>query len=320
MKKIIIAGLLLSQVQAELMSQTEYEPLKACEKQKVLWKEIERTKYKSLPDFENVGPVEVLKMRIKEVYEKANKQGDFSPKGWHKYLHRRGTTATVKIVARENNSYTGVFEGADCALLRLSLTYKPSEKNEKPVAPGMALKVFRNDTYSANVSALYTLEGQEYDYNFFKNPLSNIVPINKGWKFKAVHWAFSKVTDFPEELGLDHLAKWNAKGIMAEKMNAPRQIFFVPNEKVSTPSEKHDIRESIAKIEPGTKLYTIYALPNKTEEMNYRDFDYYHYKNEDIEKFKSAAIPIADVITTSPFVASSFGDTGIFYRHEVIEK
>ena len=327
MKNLILASFLLTNVNATIMSDEEYEPKSACEKQDILWKEIEKTKYKKLPDYAPVGLKEVLGMARNEVKPKARKATDFAPKGWVKYLHKRGITAKVKITPfdKENTQYTGIFSGAECGLLRLSVTYKPDIEEGEPVAPGLALKVLRDNTYSANVSALYTLEGQKNDYNFFRNSLSNIVPINKGLTFRVVHYVFSTVTDYPEELGLEHMARWDGKGnrISNKNLKSPRHIFFVPNPEITKkmPSDAHDIRESISKNVPeGTILYTIYAVPEKTEKFNYGDFDYSNYKNEDIEKFKEAATPIAEITTTSPFVASSFGDTGIFYRHEVIPK
>ena len=177
-----------------------------------------------------------------------------------------------------------------------------------------ALKVLRDKVDSANVSALYTLEGQKYDYNFFKNPLSNIVPTGESTELKLVSYIFSKVTDYPEELEIRDMALKNEKGEIEKTVNSPRQIFFVPNKDLSTPSKKNDMREEIMKIKEGTLLYTIYAAPEKL-----KDYDYSKYETEDIKSFVSKSIPIAEIVSTSDFIASSFGDIGIFFRHEVVK-
>ena len=70
----------------------------------------------------------------------------------------------VSIISKGNHNYSGVFQGAECAFLRLSLTFDPKKKG---VAPGLALKVLRDGLPSTNVSSLYSLDGQGKDYNFF---------------------------------------------------------------------------------------------------------------------------------------------------------
>ena len=97
-----------------------------------------------------------------------------------KRIHSVGNVATVKYESIGTHSYTGMFKGADHALVRLSLA-----EGAKPEAttPGIGVKFFRDGMKSANFVAMYTLNGQQKGQkidndagNFFANPFSNHVP------------------------------------------------------------------------------------------------------------------------------------------------
>ncbi len=312
MRKFYLAIATLALLSAPAFSKS-YEDYSACEKQNSLWKKALETKYEQLPEFNNLGLMQFLAMTFQELSLKTNMHTDVAPKGWKKYLHRRGVLAKVKIVSRENNPYSGIFSGADCALLRLSITYNP--KDSKPLAPGLALKVLRDGVPSANVSALYTLEGQDRDFNFMKNPLSNIVPMGDSIGTKLIHRLFKRVTSYPEQLKLSDMAKVNEKGEKSTSPKSPIQIFFVPTNSLSFSSKEHDIREDFLGLKPGQILYTIYAL-----EALPKGFQYEKYQEKDIKDLVARSRPIADIVTTSEFVSSEFGDEGIFFRHEVWDK
>lgn len=287
-----------------------YDAMKACEKQELLWEKAVATTYKELPTYKKLGLSQLIRMSRQEISLKGSRISDFAPDNWVKYLHRRGSLAKVKIVP-VSSKYTGVFEGAECALLRLSLTYKVT--SSKPVAPGLALKILRDGAPSANVSALVSLNGQEKNYNFFQNPMSNIVPAGRGIGQALVHKLFRRVTRYPEELLIDHMASMNVQGVKEEeKVVSPRQLFFVPATNLRSSSEEHEVREDFAAIPEGTKIYELRALSEK-----YAGFDYSEYSPAMAESFVKESEHIADIITTSEFVSSSFGDDGIFFRHQL---
>lgn len=220
--------------------------------------------------------------------------------------------AKVKIEPR-NSKYTGIFQGADCGLLRLSLTYKVVDK--RPVAPGLALKVLRDGKPSANISALVSLEGQNLDYNFFANPQSNIVPIGKEGGHKIVHWIFSRVTDYPEEILAQEMGTLDSKGQVATQVVAPRQIFFVPGPTLQFSSNEHDVRDDFHKIPAGTVVYSLYAVP---EEFNNKDYN--TYTNEIAHELLKKSEHIADIVSTSDFISSEFGDSQLFFKHQLRPK
>ena len=286
-----------------------YQLSSACDKQDMIWEQIKP--YQSLPNFTKLPDypqfgIKALAGLIKQhIKPKTQNTSDFVPVGWKKHIHRRGSIAKVKIVPQKS-SYTGVFQGAECAFLRLSLAYHP----DRAVAPGLALKVFRDGTYSANVSALVSLTGQEQDYNFFKHPMSNIVPI-VGGKAKIVHMKFSTVSSFPEELLLNDMAGINPRGEKASEVVAPRQLFFVPGPNLNFSSDKHDPRDDFAKIPKDSLIYQVYSAPSK-----YNDFDYHKYTDEMVLEFLKESQHIADIVSTSEFVSSEFSDDILFFKHE----
>lgn len=318
MNKKLVLGLTLAFTLPTLASVggqavSQYESMKGCEKQEVLWEKMENTKHKELPKFAKFGLPQLIGMGVQALTQKGYRESDYSPENWKKYLHRRGSVAKVKFVPSTNSEYTGIFEGSDCGLLRLSLTYKPTKK--RAFAPGLALKLFRDGMPSANVSALYKLDGQGNDYDFFKNPLSNIVPLGLTTPLKIVHKIFSRVSDYPEEILVDHLGDVDQFGSKVAEGVSPRQIFFVPNDELKSSSAKHDVREDFHKIPEGTKVYSVFAVSKKEAMINYIE-----YKDSDIEKNLKKATHIGDIITTSPFISSEFGDTGVFFRHELRPK
>jgi hypothetical protein len=289
---------------------SNYSVLSACEKQAILWDHIVGTEHQTLPEMSALGPKEFVYMTLQKIQRKKDYDSDFSPAGWQKYLHKRGAIAKVAITKKGDHPYTGVFEGAECALLRLSLTYKPS--NKKAVAPGLALKVLRDNMSSANVSALYSIDGQGFNYNFFANDLSNIAPKTEQRLPKLMHLLFRKVTRYPEELLVDDFAKYSEHGEKVESSKAPRQIFFVPNKDLKFSAAPHEVRSDFLTIPSGTLIYTVYALSDK-----YRDHNYDAYKDDDIKGFLANSVAIAEIHSTSEFIASEFGDVGIFFKHEI---
>jgi hypothetical protein len=287
----------------------KYDSLSACDKQEVLWEKARATAYKALPEHKSFGLMQLMGMGMQELKVKGERHSDFAPEGWKKYLHRRGSLAKVKLVSRDS-LYTGVFQGADCGLLRLSLTYNPEGK--RPVAPGLVLKILRDKIHSANISALVSLEGQGKEFNFFANPMSNIVPVSNGMGQKIVHQLFSRVSNYPEQLQANDMAQFSPQGDKIVNLNSPTQIFFVPNKELKFSSNEHDVRDDFYKIPAGTIIYHLYALPEK-----YKNMDYANYRMDMVKTFIQESEHVADIVSTSEFVASEFGDDGIFFKHQL---
>lgn len=96
--------------------------------------------------------------------------GDEMPSDRLKYIHSVGATGKVKFV-HKGGKYTGIFQGADYGLIRLSSAAEPS--SSQPLAPGMGLKFLRDGVDSANLVSMFGVNGQPDDWNFFSNDFSN---------------------------------------------------------------------------------------------------------------------------------------------------
>jgi hypothetical protein len=287
-----------------------YDALGACEKQARLWERIEASRHEKLPPFMPLGLKEVTSMMMQSVRVKLDRRSDVAPEGWVKHLHARGSVAKIKFVPVDS-IYTGLFKGVDCGLIRLSLTSDPGhdDKHGKGVAPGLALKFLVDGKPSANVSALTSLIPQGQNYNFFTSALSNVVPRWKAVGASVVHFIFRSATKNPERLSVEGFGAVTKDGKAVEKPFAPVQLFFVPgDERLVFAKESHDVREDFHSIPAETVLYKVHAVK--------RVVDYSDYKEEDKAELLAASVHIGNIVTTSPFVSSEFGDSRLFFNHQ----
>ena len=70
-----------------------------------------------------------------------------------------GTVAKVKFQSSGSHPYTGIFKGANHGLVRLSFAKEPDTEGII-TAPGMGLKFLRDGQDSANLVAMYSVDGQ----------------------------------------------------------------------------------------------------------------------------------------------------------------
>ena len=84
--------------------------------------------------------------------------GDEMPEGHTKFIHTEGATAKVKLVNIQDHPFTGVFQGADHGLMRLSMAAEPNTESVSTV-PSFGLKFLRDGTDSANIVAEYSVDG-----------------------------------------------------------------------------------------------------------------------------------------------------------------
>ncbi len=275
----------------------EYETWAAAAKLDHLWKErILPSRYETLPA---LTPIHVLGLFLTPLRIKMDRQEDQVPRRWRKAIHAHGSVARVQWRARAGQPYSGLFQGAEHGLIRLSLTGDPQRRG---FAPGLALKLFRDGCASANLSALVSLTGQNGNHNFFANELSNIVPVVPEFGPKLINQIFRRVSRYPTRLYLENLAEIDQKGHRVEQPRFPEQVFFVPNGELVFPEAPgHDFREDLASLSSGTLLYEIWAPPPRQDGEGDR---------------RDQAEPIADLLLTSPFLSSAYGDSHLFFRHQ----
>lgn len=290
----------------------DYESWGACEKQNHLWVNgAMRTEYAAdeMPAFKEI---DVLGLIDRILWDKVNDEKDVAPPGYEKPLHAHGVMAKVAFNSTGNHPYTGIFNGADCGLMRLSVTGDP---NDRGFAPGLAWKTFVDGKPSQNVSALYTLSGQGDNHDFFANELSQYVSpeINETLGTSAI---FSAVTSKPTRLMVNAMSEVNQDGSNVASANSPTQIYFVPSAEVKGKfsSSAHDFRQDLMSLPEGTKLYDVYAT---SKDIKYSVWGWLNkrYANDR----RNNAVKVGEITLTSKLTSSEFGDNGVFFKHQRYE-
>ena len=290
----------------------DYESWTGCAKQEHLWVNgALRTQYPAgeLPD---IPAIDVLGLVDSILWEKVRDKKDVAPPGYEKPLHPHGVMAKVAFVPTSGHTYTGLFKGNQCGLLRLSVTGDPADRG---FAPGLAWKAFVDGKPSQNVSALYTLTGQGGNYNFFANELSQYVhqEVNESLGTSLI---FSLVTTKPTRLRVDDMAEVTQTGATVGSVKAPTQIYFVPGTAVKNrfASSAHDFRDDLTSIAAGTKVYDVYATSMEIKTSIFPSLNT-QYQNQR----RASAVKVGELVLSSPFIASQFGDAGVFFKHQRFE-
>ena len=102
-------------------------------------------------------------------------------------MHQQGIVAKVSFIPNEDvkHDYTGIFKGAEHAILRLSDAHlwvdgkelnDDEEFEQSDIAPSVAIKFLRDGKLSANYLGMVGFENQGQDTDFFSMPFSNHLP------------------------------------------------------------------------------------------------------------------------------------------------
>ncbi|MBD9424354.1 peroxidase [Pseudomonas sp. PDM15] len=287
----------------------DYETWPAKAKQDNLWVNgAMRTQYAEgqLPV---IPPVDVGGLISSVLWKKVQERTDVAPAGYEKAMHPHGVMAKVKFAAVPGNPYTGLFQGSENGLLRLSVAGDPAANGFQP---GLAWKAFVDGKPSQNVSALYTLSGQGSNHNFFANELSQFV-LPETNDTLGTTLLFSLVSLKPTLLRVDDMAEVTQTGQAVTTVKAPTQIYFVPKPELRSifSTAAHDFRNDLVTLAAGTKLYDVYAtsMEIKTSIIPSTNRSY-------AQQRRNSAVKIGEMELTSPFIASSFGDNGVFFKHQ----
>ncbi|MDO8267725.1 MAG: peroxidase family protein [Moraxellaceae bacterium] len=286
----------------------DYESWNASAKADHLWVNgAKRTQYKTtmpaLAETDTGGLISSI------LWKKVQTRTDVAPAGYVKPIHRHAAMAKVKFVPVAGNGYTGLFQGSDYGLLRLSVTENPAANNK--FQPGLAWKALVNGKPSENVSALYTLAGQGTNYNFFAKELSNYVSTDANELGSTI--LFSAVSTKPTLVIMNDMAEVTQTGATVATPKAPTQIYFVPRPEVKTKfaTTPHDFRHDLATLGAGSKLYDVYATSMEIKTSIWPSTNT-QYANER----RASAKKIGELELTSPLIVSAFGDNGVFFKHQ----
>jgi len=229
---------------------------------------------------------------------------DDMPDGHKKYIHSVGSLAQAEFVAEAGSPYTGVFQGAKNVLVRISTAKAANPKSapKENFLPGLGIKFLRDKVPSANLVAMYGLDGQD-SWNIFANDWSHQIANPCSFALKLAAKKFAEATPYVGRIGLKTWAQYEQNGnqVSDSKLKVPFRIWFRPSSEVKKmfpDTYQDEFTKQLATIRSGTALFDIYA-----ESRPHAD-----------------AVKIGTVRTKSAFTTSKFGDKDLFFQHNYVEE
>ena len=299
----ILLFFIVSQIYADDdFSSDQYQSLSAKDKMSKLWSEITADQ----TELGFYGPLTIATIFLEDMHITFNHVSDSFPPLRKKLIHTVGVIAQGELVVDPSNPYTGVFEGVNNVLIRLSIA-KQADFTKTTAAealdnftPGMSLKFLRDGLSSANLVAMYGVNGFP-SWNFFGRDFSNHIPGAEGLALKAVACKFAQATNHVQTVGLKDMASYNQKGEDRRgDLNFPFKLVFKPTSQVNTlfPDDfVQSYMDQLKTIKVGTQIYDVYAVNTPDD----------------------AEVKIGTLRTTSEFVSSHWGDEKLWFQHGIME-
>lgn len=271
----------------------DYERLTGEEKQAILWRRVVDTRYPELPALDQPGGL-LAALRLTGALVRHDRRtyalrADVrEPRT--RLSHPFGVVAKAELVAVDGARAGGVLDGAPL-LVRLAISGDPAKDG---FAPAMSVKFFIKGFPAVNLQVAASIDGQGADREFFRDPLSNILPPPRSAAGRQsrplLAWLIGQ--DDPFRLDLDHLVFRDRSGAINYACRIPHRIEFRPRRTLDA-GERHDFRAALMSIPPGSALYDVWL-------------------NHDPA---GAPMHVGAVVTTSEFVASEFGDRVLHFHH-----
>ena len=287
----------------------EYNSWDACEKQELLWSNgVLRTEYASgsVPALVSVDKMALIN---KIIWDKAEIDQDVAPAGNTLPIHAFGAMAKAKFVPTAGHPFTGIFQGNECGLLRMSVSGDPADAGFEP---GLTWKSFVDGQPSENVHGLYPLSGQGDNHDIFANELSHFVKI-KTHEALTAKAGFTKAINKSNELTAGDMAAMNQDGSAVAAAKAPTQVYFVPTADVKGQFDTaaHDFRDDLTSLTEGTAVYDIYA----TDQAIKTSIWFWKQARYERER-RASAVKVGSIVMDSAFKTSQFGDSGIYFKQQ----
>ena len=277
----------------------EYLLLSAAEKNKIIFaKCLENTTSASW-----FSGLEMLGIFMESMCPTFRAQGDELPwekgllfYGWRKkYIHTVGAVGQIEWRNLEEHPYTGIFEGAGQGIVRFSLAKEP-DTSSNSTTPGMGLKFFRDRMDSANLVAMYSVNGQN-SWNFFKNDFTTHIGTGST-ALIPLGIKFSQATNNIQQVALSDFAKYGEAGKQIADQQFPFMLRFHPiGDIVFSDEYVRPFTEDLTSIPQGSTLYEVWALDQPVE-------------------LGGTEKHIADLVLVSEMVTSLWGDNHLYFRHQ----
>ena len=207
MKYLVIAALLGASIGSKLTDSftgDKYDAQSASAKSDQIWDSV-------MADTKSFGWYSKVRMGAiltEDMSATMLTHSDAMPSPWtgerNKYIHSVGVVAKCKFQSSGQHPFTGIFEGADHGIVRLSVAQEPN-KDVQNIAPGIALKFMRDGLESVSLVSMYSVDGQP-SWNFFANDLTSHIPDAKSKSLWPLEQAFHRATDYITATGLSDFA------------------------------------------------------------------------------------------------------------------
>ena len=227
---------------------------------------------------------------------------DEMPDDRNKLVHQQGIVAKAEFIATNNSPYTGVFEGSQHVLIRMSETDLFVDGVTEAANPSIALKFLRDGVPSANQFGMVSFEGTD-SWDWFANPFMSHLPKHTGEcgpKTIAKYHAQASRTVY--QTGSLGLAEVTEDGTEVEDPDFPYFMMFAPTENLPVTDGNSRFFEQLDgnAIPAGTTLFDVYAVD----------------ENDNPRPWTSNSLTkIGEVRTTSNFRQSLWGDEKLFFNH-----
>ena len=272
-----------------------YLSAKATEKLDMLWERVVAGTYEGdLPSL-SVG-LDSAKLLSKSYNRRTIEHAsDELPEGRRKLIHPFGSVARVRLRVVNPRSYTGLFAGDSVGLVRFS------DGGGGTKDPSFALKLPVDGQRSRNLLANLAVHTDDDNPHPLSLPLSSSTPeperpelvlLSKPFDAAAKAAAAGRLRAIYQPLL--PLAGVTQGGEPIEAPQAPDRVEWRPTDEARAACvDRGDWRLGFAEIPEGTTLYRLHvaSVPEATP------------------------VPWAELILTSRFVASRYGDEKLFFQH-----
>ncbi len=287
----------------------DYNSWDACDKQELLWNNgVLRTEYaaSNVPALASINKLDLIN---KVLWDKKVLDQDVAPEDNKMPIHAFGAMAKAKFVPTAGHPFTGIFQGNECGLLRMSVSGDPADEGFEP---GLTWKSFVDGQASENVFGHYPLAGQGGNHDFFANEMSQYVKV-KSHEIATAKAGFAKAMNKSNALNVGDMAAVKQDGSAVAAAKAPTQIYFVPTADVKGQFDTaaHDFRDDLTALTEGTAVYDIYATDQaiKTSIWFWKQARYERERRE-------SAVKVGSIVMDSAFKTSQFGDSGVYFKQQ----
>ena len=239
-----------------------------------------------------------------------------------KMLHTQGIHAGVRFIPTEDSPYTGLYQGAEYGILRLSdaeFMLDEEYAEHQKYAQSVAIKFLMEGQHSENLMGMITtgLAGITNSYFFAEDQTNLPDQLENECVLNTIMKKFLQRTKWPFSCSAGKMASLNEDGSTVTETNVfPFEQRFVPNREVWPESEWDTSKSWLQNFEDWSNSYE----PEQDEDGN----DVYPvifelWARDQPTDGDGKLFHIGDFQLTTPLVRSKFGDQNLFFRHQVWE-